>query len=433
MRLVALVLLVAACGDDTDPSADELRQGGDTTVDDRTREAFTHPAANLDAAQLTTFQLGRSPFQFTWAPPQLGRLFNETGCSACHGGNGRGLSLTERGSETGSQALVRVSLGSGTPSTPGGNIEVPGFGEQLQDHTTSGLPEVFISVTWQEMQTFYDDGTAQPMRRPIVDITLPNINDPLPSWMTSYRQGPPVIGLGLLEAISDDTLAALEDLDDADGDGISGRRNLVFDPQAQTMATGRFGHKANVANLIDQTAVAFTSDIGLSSKLFPEQDGTRDLNDDQLDQTTLFVSTIAVPAAAPRDATARRGRALFDEMKCASCHIPTLTTGDHRIAALANQVIHPYTDLLLHDVGDLLSDARPDHAATGVEWRTPPLWGIGLTQLVQADTTFLHDGRARTLAEAILWHGGEAQRSRDAFRATPKADRDALLQFLGTL
>jgi CxxC motif-containing protein (DUF1111 family) len=159
----------------------------------------------------------------------------------------------------------------------------------------------------------------------------------------------------------------------------------------------------------------------------------RDVNDDQLDQVTFMVSTIAVPAAGPRDATARRGRELFTELRCASCHIPTLETGDHPIPQLANQTIHPYTDLLLHDVGDLLTDARPDHAATGTEWRTPPLWGIGLAQLVQPGTTFLHDGRARTLAEAILWHGGEAEASRESFRLAPKAERDALIHFLESL
>jgi CxxC motif-containing protein (DUF1111 family) len=159
----------------------------------------------------------------------------------------------------------------------------------------------------------------------------------------------------------------------------------------------------------------------------------RDVNDDQLDQVSFMVSTIAVPAAAPRNSDALRGRTLFTQFQCASCHIPTLETGDHRIPQLANQTIHPYTDMLLHDVGDLLSDARPDHLATGTEWRTAPLWGIGVTQTVQAGTTFLHDGRARTLEEAILWHGGEAEGSQQAFRTAQKSDRDSLIRFLETL
>lgn len=428
---VALALLgLAACGDNEDG---EDRQGGDTTVDDRTRDAFTHPAANLDAEQRQTFQLGRGPFNFIWAPPQLGPLFNNAACLGCHGGNGRGKSSVMRGQEFGSEALVRVSLAEGEPSTPGGNVPVPGFGEQLQDHTVAGVPEVFLELTWAESTTYYGDGTPQAMRTPQVQIQLPNVNEPLPPWMISYRQAPPLHGLGLLEAIPDETLAALEDPDDTDGDGISGRRNVVWDSIAQRMATGRFGHKANVAHLVDQAAGAFVNDMGLTNKVFPEPDGMRDVNDDQLDQVTFMVSTIAVPAAGPRDSEARRGRALFRDFGCASCHVPTLETGDHPIPQLAFQTIHPYTDMLLHDVGDLLTDARPDHLATGTEWRTPPLWGIGVTQIVQPGTTFLHDGRARTLAEAILWHSGEAERAQLAFRMADKADRDALIRFLETL
>ncbi|MFN0248862.1 MAG: di-heme oxidoredictase family protein [Kofleriaceae bacterium] len=436
MRLgtIALAIVatgVGACGDNDEG---DDRQGGDTTVDDRTREAFTHSAPNLTEEERMTFHLGRGPFNFVWAPPQLGRLFNNPACLGCHGGNGRGLSLVMRGQEFGSQALVRVSLADGEPATPGGNIPVPGFGEQLQDHATAGLPEVFIEVEWVESTTFYGDGTPQPMREPRVMIQLPNINDPLPPWMISYRQAPPLHGLGLLEAIPDTTLAELEDPDDADGDGISGRRNLVWDSIAQTMTTGRFGHKASVATLVDQAAGAFVNDMGLTNKVFPEEDGiTRDVNDDQLAQVTLMISTIAVPAAAPRNSDALRGKTLFTQFQCASCHIPALETGDHPIAAVANQRIHPYTDLLLHDVGDLLTDARPDQLATGTEWRTPPLWGIGLTQLVQPGTTFLHDGRARTLEEAILWHGGEAEASQQAFRNAKKTDRDSLIRFLQTL
>ncbi len=430
-RWLAIAALgVGACGDN---EAGDDRQGGDTTVDDRTREAFTHSAPNLTDEERMLFHLGRGPFNFVWAPPQLGRLFNNASCLGCHGGNGRGQSLVMRGQEFGSQALVRVSLSEGEPATPGGNVLVPGFGEQLQDHTTSGLPEVFLEVTWAESVTYYGDGTAQPMRHPQVNIQLPNVNDPLPPWMISYRQAPPLHGLGLLEAIPDETLAELEDPDDLDGDGISGRRNIVWDSIAQKLATGRFGHKANVAHLVDQAAAAFVNDMGLTNKVFPEEDGSRDVNDDQLAQVTLMISAIAVPAAAPRGADALLGKSLFTKFQCASCHIPTLETGDHPIAALAYQRIHPYTDLLLHDVGDLLTDARPDHAATGTEWRTPPLWGIGLTQIVQPGTTYLHDGRARTLEEAILWHGGEAERAQQAFRTAKKSDRDALIRFLETL
>ena len=426
--LLALVAC-AACGDNLDG---EDRQGGATTVDDRSRDAFSHPAANLDKERLQLHQFGRSPFNFVWAPPQLGRLFNHNSCIACHAGNGRGLSELDRG-PFGSQALVRISLTSGTPDGPGGNVSAPGFGQQLQDHATIGLPEVFIELAWRETTAYYADGETQPMRDPFITMIQPN-GAPMPSGIAlSYRQAPAVFGLGLLEAIPDHTLRTLEDPDDSDGDGISGRVNLVWDSQLGAPRIGRFGHKANVADLLQQTAGAFVNDIGLSNLMFPEDDGMRDLNDEQLEHSTFFISTVAVPAAAPRSATAERGRLLFDDFTCSGCHTPTIVTGDHPIPQLANQTIHPYTDLLLHDVGDLLTDARSDFAATGVEWRTPPLWGIGLVQVVQPGANFLHDGRARTLPEAILWHGGEAAEAREAFRTAPRSDRDALLAFLETL
>jgi CxxC motif-containing protein (DUF1111 family) len=430
--LALLLIALAACGDNG-ASDDDIQQGGDLTSADRTRLAFSFSGPTLSAEDMATAQLGRSVFQFTWAAPQLGRLFNDTGCSACHGGNGRGLSQVQRGQELGSQALVRVSFPTGTPSTPGGNVPVPNFGEQLQDHATGGLPEVYLDLSWIETSVTYGDGTTQAMRRPNVMISNTS-GDPLPLWLTSYRQGPPVIGLGLLDAVPDEELAALEDEGDANGDGISGRRNTVYDHIAGVMKTGRFGHKANVATLVDQVAGAFTNDIGLSNKEFPEEDGvSRDLNDDQLDECVFFVKTIGVPAAAQRTDEIRAGRDLFTDMGCAGCHTPTLHTGDSSIAQLANQTIHPYTDLLLHDVGDLLTDARSDQAAAGVEWRTPPLWGIGLTQTVQTGTTFLHDGRARTLDEAILWHGGEAATASEAFRTADAADRAKLIKFLQSL
>lgn len=429
VALATVAALAPACGDNRDG---EDRQGGELTIEDRSAEALTQPAPTLDADERYTHNLGRSTFRFVWQPPQLGRLFNHDACVACHAGNGRGLSSVDRG-PFGSQALVRVSLVTGTPAVPGGNVAVPGFGEQLQDHATVGLPEVYIEVAWRETVEYYADGEAQPMRSPLVTITTP-AGDPLPAGtLTSYRQAQPLIGLGLLEAIPDDTLSALADPDDADGDGISGRVNLVWDPVRGGTRIGRFGHKASVADLRQQTADAFAFDIGLSSVVHPEPDGMRDLSDPQLADAVYFLSTLGVPHAAPRSDEAQRGRASFDTFGCAGCHTPTLETGDHPIPQLAYQTIHPYTDLLLHDVGDLLTDARPDFAADGVEWRTPPLWGLGLAQLVQPEATFLHDGRARTVAEAILWHGGEALPAREAFRTASRDDRDALLAFLATL
>ena len=431
VRSVAIaVCLLAACGDGDDSA--ELRQGGDTTVDDRTAEAFSHPAANLTADEQAVFRGGHSTFAFEWPVPVLGPLFNNNACLACHAGNGRGLSQIGNGALT-SQALIRVSLPSGTPDVPGGDVPVPDLGLQLQDHATAGLPEVIVVQSWVEHAEHYGDGEIVSLRAPRIDVRRAD-GAALPASMAmSYRQAQAVFGLGLLEAVPDEALEALADPDDRDGDGISGRVNLVWDIERGQTVIGRFGHKATVPTLRQQTAAAFAGDIGLTNQLFLEPDGMRDLTDTQLAQTTLFVSTVGVPAAAPRNAAARRGRALFDDFGCAACHVPTLVTGEHAIPELAHQTIHPYTDLLLHDVGDLLSDARRDFSADGTEWRTPPLWGLGLVQLVAPGATFLHDGRARTLAEAILWHGGEAMAAREAFRLAPQQARDALIGFLQTL
>ena len=431
MRRLAIALCaLAACGGGGD---DERRQGGDATVDDRTSEAFTHLIAGLekDGGQ-QEFALGRSTFNFEWPIPVLGPLFNHDACRACHDGNGRGLSQIGNG-ELRSQALIRVSLAEGTPEVPGGNVPVPGLGLQLQDHATVGVPEVIVTQSWVEHTEAYGDGEPFSLRAPRIDIRRPDGSSLAPDVAMSYRQAPAVFGLGLLEAVSDDTLLALADPDDADGDGISGRANIVWNQERGEAAIGRFGHKATEPTLRQQTAAAFASDIGLTNPLFLPPDQLQDITERQLAATTFFVSALAVPAAAPRDAAAQLGRTLFDDFGCAGCHVPTLVTGDHEIGALAHQTIHPYTDLLLHDVGDLLTDGRRDFTAAGVEWRTPPLWGLGLVQTVAPEATFLHDGRARTLAEAILWHGGEAQLAREAFRLADRAQRDALIGFLQTL
>jgi CxxC motif-containing protein (DUF1111 family) len=423
--------LHAACsggGDD-----DDLQQGGSLTVNDRTSAAFTHPVPNLTTQQQETFAVGRGPFDFHWIAPQLGPLFNNDSCFGCHASNGRGMSQIGNGAAV-SQALIRVSLVDGTPDDPGGDVPVPGFGLQLQDHATVGGPEVVVTQDWVEHAELYGDGTTEMLREPQITAITPDGMPLSADVRTSYRQAPPLIGLGLLEAVPEAQIAALADPDDADGDGISGRMNLVWDTTLQQTVLGRFGHKASEPTLRQQVAGAFANDMGLSNKLFPEPDGTRDVSDDQFEQVVLFTSVLAVPATMPQNAAAQHGKQLFTDFGCASCHVPTLVTGDGGdIPQLAHQTIHPYTDLLLHDVGDLLTDARRDFLADGVEWRTPPLWGIGLAQVVTDGVTFLHDGRARTLPEAILWHGGEAMPAEQAFRNAAKQDRDALIGFLQTL
>jgi CxxC motif-containing protein (DUF1111 family) len=226
----------------------------------------------------------------------------------------------------------------------------------------------------------------------------------------------------------------LADPEDQNQDGISGRPNEVWDVSAKSTALGRFGWKANTPNLLQQTAAAYVNDMGITNPLFREGNGETDIDRQTLENAAFYVQTLGVPARTLLDdSQVKRGEKLFAQANCSACHVPELRTGKYKVKALANQTIHPYTDLLLHDMGEGLADNRPDFKATGTEWRTSALWGIGLTQTVLPYSGYLHDGRARTLEEAILWHGGEAQASKEAFAKMSKRDRAALVRFLNSL
>ena len=258
-----------------------------------------------------------------------------------------------------------------------------------------------------------------------------------------------MIGLGLLEAVPEGTLQSLADPEDRNRDGISGRINFVWDKEHQRQRAGRFGWKAEQPSLAQQVATAFVEDMGITSTRMPEENHspteaanilcapslTPEVSDAILAQVILYSSLLAVPAR--RDihaATVSHGETLFQQLNCVACHIPTLETGDgSSFAELSHQIIHPYTDLLLHDLGEGLSDGRPSFDAAGNEWRTPPLWGLGLISKVNGHTFLLHDGRARNVAEAVLWHGGEAATARDGFRKLSRTERRALIAFLESL
>jgi CxxC motif-containing protein (DUF1111 family) len=420
VKRAVLALALVACGADEEVAP---RAGGDSTVFDRTTEAYSLPAPTLTDAERARHLAGDVGFESTFvsAPstihPGLGPAYNNSACARCHLRDGRGMPTLGPGPLR-SHLLVRVSTADGEP--------VPGLGSQIQDQAVYGADaEAAIALTWDEVPGTYGDGEAFSLRRPVLTFT-----PPLPAGtLTSLRQPPPVFGLGLLEAIPDATIEAMSDPDDADGDGISGRVNHVPD------AIGRFGHKANTPTLRRQAAAAYRNDMGVGSALFPDDaDGDAvEVDDVTLDATAFYTSTLAVPARIDLDdPEVRDGEALFGEL-CAGCHVDTAVTGSHDVAALSAQTIHPYTDLLLHDLGDDLADGRPDFEASGREWRTAPLWGIGLTQTVLAGSGYLHDARARTLEEAILWHGGEAEDARERFRTASAADRAALVTFLRSL
>jgi CxxC motif-containing protein (DUF1111 family) len=266
--------------------------------------------------------------------------------------------------------------------------------------------------------------------------------------MMSPRIAPAVFGVGLLEAVPETEIVGHADPDDANGDGISGRPNRVRDVETDRLALGRFGWKANVPSVEQQNAGAFNADIGITSSVFPDtlcteaqracnaapSGGEPEVDDHKLGRVTFYTRTLAVPARRDvDDDDVRKGEELFRAAACSACHLPTLHTGDSDIDALVDQTIHPFTDLLLHDMGPGLADRRPDGRASGTEWRTAPLWGLGLVEIVNRHTRLLHDGRARNLTEAILWHGGEAEAAKERFRRMSRDDRDALITYLESL
>ena len=289
-----------------------------------------------------------------------------------------------------------------------------------------------------------DDGKIYTLRVP--RYSFQGLIGPLPgNLLTSPRVAPVNFGLGLLEAIPEASIRGRADPNDANHDGISGRVNTVFNVFTQRNALGRFGWKANVSNLLQQTAGAYNGDMGVTSSVFPAENCEgeftgcarhgAEIDDETIGNVAFYTQTLGVPARRnPNDQTNKIGEAVFFAAGCDACHTPTQTTGVlPGVPAVSNQRIHPYTDLLVHDMGPNLADNRPDFDANGREFRTPPLWGIGLVGTVNGHTTFMHDGRARSIFEAVLWHGGEAANAREKFKSFPEFYRRALISFLNSL
>ncbi len=426
--------------------------GGETTAFTSGTNAFELSARNLTNEERRTFEIGDSFFTQNWvaAPSStaardgLGPTFNAQSCSSCHAHDGRarppsGVDDPVRG------LLLRLSV-----NGPDGPAAEPVYGGQLQDRAIIGVEvEGRIGIEYEEVSGEYPDGTPYSLRKPTYSMLDSGFGPVDPDVMISPRIAPAIVGMGLLEAIPESRIRDLADPDDSDGDGISGRPNEVWDIRGSESALGRFGWKSNQPTIEQQAAGAFRGDIGITSTLFPDENctevqktcataingGSPEVPDERLRKVAFYVRTLAVPAMRDiDDPEVERGARLFVEANCSACHTPRHVTGDsYMVPALANQVIFPYTDLLLHDMGDGLADNRPDGLASGSEWRAPPLWGIGLVETVNGHTMFLHDGRARSLEEAILWHGGEALESRDEFMGMSKSDRDALLRFLRSL
>lgn len=436
--------------------------GGDTTVHAKGVNAFSLPSANLSFEERLDFSVGNSFFRNPWIPAPatttardgLGPLFNTNACQNCHIKDGRGH-LPESDDDIAVSMLVRLSVPA-TDDTPAevlerlGTVPEPTYGGQFQDASLPGTrPEGRIRLRFNERTVTLANGRSVELRQPVLELTDLNYGPMADNVQTSIRVAPAMIGLGLLEAIPDTDILAWEDPSDKDGDGISGRANWVWDPVIERTRLGRFGWKAGQPSLRQQNAAAFNGDLGLTTELFQTENctpaqilcgelpngGTPEVRTELLDNVTFYSAHLAVPAQRDHDSPeVERGAELFTISGCAACHRSSFITGPSADRpALANQTIHPFTDLLLHDMGPGLADNRPEFRANGREWRTPPLWGIGLVPAVNGHQQLLHDGRARNVLEAILWHGGEAETARQTVEAMNETDLDALLAFVNSL
>jgi CxxC motif-containing protein (DUF1111 family) len=459
---LGFALTLAACGGtpvdppSAAPPAEERLPGGATT---NTllggSNAFTMPAANITEEHDGLFYAGNGFFNQSWvtAPAStegrdgLGPLFNARSCAACHFKDGRGRPpLAE------DEAFLGMLFRIGPPGVGehGAPSPDPNYGGQLQPFAVLGVPaEGTPRVRTSDVPGEYGDGEPYLLLSPqysIEDLAYGPLD---PEVAISPRVAPAMIGLGLLEAISEARLAELADPDDADADGISGRTNRVWDAAVGETATGRFGWKAEQPSVRQQSAGAFLGDMGLTTELFGDQDctdvegecaaatsgGLPEVSPEIMERVAVYGQLIAPPVRVhTTKPEILRGRALFTESGCASCHVPRHETGEMEgFPELSGQVIFPYTDLLLHDMGEALSDGRPSFGAEGNEWRTPPLWGLGRYPTVNGHDRLLHDGRARGVAEAILWHGGEGEEAKERFRGLSSEDRASLVEFVESL
>lgn len=470
LRLSALLLALclSACDDSprfTKAEPGEARSGGSATVRKTDQNSFSLPSANLPPSRRVDFSVGNSFFRNPWviapstttARDGLGPLFNTNACQGCHIKDGRGHPPTPDAANAVSM-LVRLSI----PDAPAyanvieqlGVVPEPVYGGQFQDMAVPGVtPEGKVRVDYTPVPVRFKDGTEVELRKPSLNITQLGYGPMHPDTRFSARVAPPMIGLGLLEAIPDEAILANAEAQAKDKNGIAGRPNRVWDDVQQKTVLGRFGWKAGQPNLNQQNVHAFSGDMGLTTSLKPVDDctdaqtackqapngtgpdGEPEVSDNILRLVLFYSRNLAVPAR--RDVSTPQvlaGKTLFFQAGCQSCHTPKYTTAANAAEPeLANQVIRPYSDLLLHDMGDGLADNRTEFQASGRDWRTPPLWGIGLTQAVSGHTQFLHDGRARNLLEAVLWHGGEAQAAQQQVLSFNAEQRAALLAFLNSL
>ena len=471
----AIQTLLAPTTDFSKLETGEDKPGGGATSrgSTNTANAFSLSSGNMDFKRELNFKIGNAIFRKNWvsapsstdASDGLGPLFNSRGCQDCHLKDGRGHPpLSADVPDDSGSMLVRLSVPPGNDEEKAkldahraNSLPEPTYGGQLQDRSIQGFnAEGKLKIDYTEEKVKLADGETVSLRAPHYALTDLGYGPISPDVMISPRVAPPMIGLGLLEAVPEEQILALAQSEAAKNDGISGKPNQVWSREHDKVMLGRFGWKAGIPTIAQQAAEAFNGDIGISSTMIPAGSGdctekqpdclkapsgnspnyqNVEVGDELFKLVTFYSQNLAVPARRkPDDPEVLKGKQVFYRIGCASCHNPKFVTGEVQGQPhLSHQLIWPYTDMLLHDMGEGLADNRPEGAATGSEWRTPPLWGVGLTETVSGHTLFLHDGRARNVTEAILWHGGEAEAARNKFAELSKADRDALLAFVNSL
>ncbi|MBP1851416.1 di-heme oxidoredictase family protein [Rhizobium halophytocola] len=451
-------------------ASEALSGGAATSKSDPDANGFHRPSGNLAFEDRGNFHLGQALFEKFWvsspsstqASDGLGPLYNARSCHACHIRGGRGQPLDGTGDAVG--MLVRLARPATTDVERAGlrrqglpNAGDPVYGRQFQDRAVPGLAaEGKIVVSYEERTVTLPGAESVVLRKPRFAIADPAYGPVALATTLSPRMASPLIGMGLIEAVAAADIAALADPQDRDGDGISGRVQRLVDPKTGAASVGRFGWKAQTATVREQAADALSNDIGISTPLRPDAagdcteaqvrcrampDGVQprlgpvEAPDPVLGLLAAYTESLAVPMRRNvSDARVLAGKATFYKAGCAACHVPKFVTSRKAASpAFRFQLIWPYSDFLLHDMGEDLADGQGVGAASGREWRTPPLWGIGLTDIINGHSFYLHDGRARTLTEAILWHGGEATAARNAFAAMDADRRAALITFLESL
>ena len=472
INALACLLVLTACSEQKTNSVPAFNKAEQQTAGAMTHKRlhnnFIHPGKGVSNTDKLDFWTGFSFFRDPWvAAPSatgnrdgLGPIFNSRSCIACHTAGAR-AKLDKTGEVIPLSLVVRlgskVEGNNAVDPVYGGQIQPRKINYQLAETQQKNSGEAWLAFGYSKVVGKFSDGESYELLKPNYKLTQLAYGELAPHVGLSVRLAPNIFGMGLLNAISEKDLLAQEDIDDANGDGISAKYNRVPNVITGKIELGRFGLKAKQPNLHQQVAAAFRDDIGITNSSFPKEVCTSEqvvcrkaslkgghntqqleIDDVRLGLVVTFNELIGVPSARNlQDKKVQQGRDVFYQLKCHQCHTPSYVTaqnpninGNHGSDALAGQLIWPYTDLALHDMGSALADGVFEFNATGNEWRTPPLWGIGLQEKMTGEQRFLHDGRARTISEAILWHGGEAEKAKQDFKKLSKQQRQVLIQFV---